>query len=75
MFGLVPAALACVADWIARHLHSLIRMGVTAIVGCAATFLSMFLFSNPHKVTFATTLAYGLVGLVPAGVSFWLAEN
>ncbi len=39
-FGLIPAVVACIANWIARHMKS--RMGVTVGASYAATSLSPF---------------------------------
>lgn len=75
MFGLAPAAVACVADWIARNMHSLSRMGVTVAAGYAATVLSLLPFTDFSKNNIANDLAYGLVGVVPAIVCSWLTEK
>ncbi len=43
---LVPAAIACFADWNARDMHSFGRMGVATIAGYAATSLYMVMFAK-----------------------------
>jgi hypothetical protein len=76
LFGVVPALLTAIADWLlAKALPLYARVPTTAAFGYLVTFLTMFLTYNPSKVSLPLVFAYGIVGLVPAAVCSLLSSE
>ncbi|MGP9810396.1 DUF5413 family protein [Rhodopseudomonas sp. NSM] len=76
LFGLLPALMMAAIDEIICHLRPIgprIRMLIVGLIGFVAT---AFLYSNRGADAGSLQLVlYGLVGLVPAMLSSWLAEK
>ena len=76
LFGLLPALMMAAIDEIICHIGRIgpvVRMLIVGIIGFAA---AAFMYSNRGADMGSVQLVlYGLVGLVPAMLSSWLAQK
>ncbi|KRR08120.1 hypothetical protein CQ12_14855 [Bradyrhizobium jicamae] len=76
LFGLVPALMVGAIDDILYHVKRIspvVRLLIVAAIGFAAS--SLLYGSRGPDTGVAQFLLYGLVGMVPAALSSWLAHK
>ena len=76
LFGIVPALMLGAVDDILTHVKRISWVGRTLIVGALAFVAAELLYGSRGPDSGAVQfILYGLVGLVPATLSSWLAHR
>jgi hypothetical protein len=76
LFGIVPALMIASIDDILFHVRRLNWMARVLIVGLIAFFAAALLYGSRGSDSGAAQFAlYGMVGIVPAIISSWLAHK
>lgn len=76
LFGIIPALMTGAIDDILAHIHRIGRVVRMFLTGAVAFLAAAVIYgsSQPH-MTLTRYAAFGLVGLVPALLSSWLADK